>query len=1000
VRVACIEQQTLVDLVAGTLPAQDAEAARTHLGGCPACQARLIEAQAALAKGADGTATVELGQFPLRDPLLAAYLRKGENVGRFVVLRQLGEGGMGIVYAAYDPELDRKVALKLLQVTAVASASPSQGHARLVREAQAMARLSHPNVSAVYDVGMFGDRVFLAMELIEGQNLRQWLKAERRGWREVLALVTEAGRGLAAAHAAGLVHRDVKPDNILVSEDGHAKVTDFGLARAAGDRTADPALPESVSPEDPLVTPLTVEGLVLGTPGYMAPEQLKAGESDARTDQFSFCVTAYEALYGERPFGKEERTLLAAGQTAMPRPAPQEARVPSWLRAVLQRGLSTAPDQRYPSVDALLRELEQTPRRRARARWATATLAVIAGAGVALALGRGHTADPCAQPRRQLAGVWDEARRNKAHTAFLASGTPFQDDAWRVSVRTMDAYAEEWLGLYGQVCPAAQRRRDASAAVPLLQLLCLNRRLDELRALGDVFTSADARVVRKAVEAASSLTPVKACSDLRALQSAVKPPADDATRAQVETADSRLAESKALMDSGDYAKALTLGQAVAEQASQLDYPPLRAAALTRVGWLQLMTGDLKPAGATLEEAELAADAAADDATAAEAGTDLIYLGYLERDFTLGHGWIRRAEAKIQRVGGNDRLEAQRLNWAGALVQSEGKLEEARPLFEQALALRTRVYGPEHPEVGKTLFNMAFLLEEQGRFDDAMPVEARALAVLEAALGREHPLTAHVLQLEADLLRSEGDAAKAVPLARRAVEVKERAMGAGHPFVAEAYWVLGDALHGVGQDDEALTDFHRARDAFSKLEGEAHPDVAQVLASESQLLHDQHQDPAAEELAQRCVDVYERTLGAQHPRLVKPLWILADIAASRGAFPEAQTYAERAVAVGEAAYGADGPLLSYPLLALGRSHLGQHAADRAVPVLERAMALEVSHPLPPEHVAATQLALAEALWASPLERSRARALATQAQALLAARAAGGTATAWLSSHPAP
>ncbi len=265
----------------------------------------------------DPTETVPLhGEAPRpRDPSAEA-LERGAAVGRYVILDRIGAGGMGVVYAAYDPELDRRVALKLLRTDRFAA----PGHLRLLREAKALARLTHPNVVAVHDAGTFGDQVFVAMELVEGETLRQWLEAGARSWREVLDRLLAAGRGLAAAHAAGLVHRDFKPENVLLGRDGRVRVVDFGLAKALADAAEEPAAPDSGGE---LASPLTEWGAVLGTPAYMAPEQIRGIAADARSDQFSFCVALYEALYGERPFGKGPRETPSRGARLRGPPAPR-----------------------------------------------------------------------------------------------------------------------------------------------------------------------------------------------------------------------------------------------------------------------------------------------------------------------------------------------------------------------------------------------------------------------------------------------------------------------------------------------------------------------------------------------------------------------------------------------------------------------------------------------------------------------------------------------------
>ena len=275
-----------------------------------------------------------------------------EQIGRFRVTAKLGEGGMGVVYAAHDADLDRPVAIKLLRPS---PSDPMPARARLLREARAMAKLSHPNVITIYDVGTEGESIFIAMELVRGINLRRWLAIRPRTWRAAVECFVDAGRGLAAAHHAGIIHRDFKPDNVLVGEDGRVRVLDFGLARPSGSEDEPtPRSPTSVS-RMPTTERLTQTGAVIGTPAYMAPEQWRGSTIEERTDQFSFCVALWEALFGSRPFAGEAPTALAArvmsGEIRNPT---DPGDVPPWLMRVLRRGLSAAPEDRYPSMDVLL----------------------------------------------------------------------------------------------------------------------------------------------------------------------------------------------------------------------------------------------------------------------------------------------------------------------------------------------------------------------------------------------------------------------------------------------------------------------------------------------------------------------------------------------------------------------------------------------------------------------------------------------------------------------
>ncbi len=305
-------------------------------------------------------------------------LERGMKAGRYEILARIGDGGMGVVYRARDPELDRDVALKLLHPHLDEAAADAQ--ARLVREAQALARLSHPAVVGIHDVGTIDGRVFLAMELVEGVTLRQWLASAERSCRDVVRVFMQAGEGLAAAHAAGLVHRDFKPENVLVNQNGRARILDFGLARTAAEDWPTTGL-SSPHAGQPALGPLTQAGSIMGTPDYMAPEQFLGRPTDARTDQFSFCVSLYEALLGQRPFAGDDVFALAGEVTRGNVRPLVNRRVPARLLGVLLRGLSVSRAARYPSMDALLAQLAGAAASGRRRRLAAA----IAAASVSIA---------------------------------------------------------------------------------------------------------------------------------------------------------------------------------------------------------------------------------------------------------------------------------------------------------------------------------------------------------------------------------------------------------------------------------------------------------------------------------------------------------------------------------------------------------------------------------------------------------------------------------------
>jgi eukaryotic-like serine/threonine-protein kinase len=377
------------------------------------------------------------------------------RVGRYEVIEPIGAGAFGKVYRARDPQLDRTIALKVLAVE----------HARgedLLGEAKVMATIGHPNVAAIHDAGVLADaapaRVFLAMELVDGKHLRDWLSTPRTR-PEILEVMRQAGRGLAAAHAAGIVHRDFKPENLLVGGDGRVRVVDFGLARTA---TA------AIAPDTDVAE--TSTATVAGTPAYMAPELFDGAPASALTDQFAFCITLWEALYGGRPFPARSVDELRA---AFERPVvvPRRPRMPRRVVLALARGLATDPARRHPAMDALVAELE--PRRSAR--WLVAAAVAIAGLATALALALAREPappDPCPRATGELAGVWDAARRTAIAGAFRATGVPHAPAAFDRLAGVLDRATGEWLDAHHAACatPRAPRPTSATSSRPICSI--------------------------------------------------------------------------------------------------------------------------------------------------------------------------------------------------------------------------------------------------------------------------------------------------------------------------------------------------------------------------------------------------------------------------------------------------------------------------------------------------------------------------------------------------
>jgi tetratricopeptide (TPR) repeat protein/predicted Ser/Thr protein kinase len=782
------------------------------------------------------------------DPLPNAHIvDRGETVGRFVLIGLLGRGGMGEVYAAYDPELDRKVAVKILR-----GGRSSDGEARLLREAQAIAKLQHPNVVVVYDVGHFRDTVFIAMEFIDGHTLGYWMNAEPRPWRETLRIFQAAGRGLEAAHDLGMVHRDFKPDNVMLTKDGQVRVMDFGLARQVGEtepaegRTVDaagskasapaPQAPSDVDPDSTmpvgssskpismqssgryLELKLTQTGVQIGTPAYMAPEQFSGHRSDARSDQFSFCVALYEALYGERPFAGD--TMLALTTSVLAgevRPAPEKARVPGWIRRILLRGLATDPAARYASMKALRTALEQDPSV-GRRRWLAAAGAIVGVAAIGVAASRAGEGKRtmCAGGAAKLAGVWEPGgarspRKEAISEAFARSGKSFAVQTFAAASRALDEYAGRWTAMYRDACEATNVRGEQSAEVLDLRMSCLGTRLENIRALTDVFTKADGEVVTNAVSAVGALPPLDGCADVAALRAVIKPSSDPAVRKRVDELRGELARVTAIRDAGGCAEAEKRGAKLIEDIRPTKDRDLLAQALNVVGFLGNFCADPQVSLARVEESYAEAVVAHDDALAAySASIAIIYLADRLGKIEGAHDWHLVARAEVDRLG-----DSQRAFIIGSFLSAEGVMRGAEHDAEGWVAgvragtvATAKAYGAEHYLALTGLANTANALEAVGRDEESIAENEKVLAIAERVLGPDHTLVAGVCNNECEALNRVGRYADALRLCRRALGIWHEQ---GADAVIRSYTLTqeGLALVGVGKSGEALPPLEEA-----------------------------------------------------------------------------------------------------------------------------------------------------------------------------------------------
>jgi hypothetical protein len=450
----------------------------------------------------------------------------------------------------------------------------------LVREAQALARLAHPNVVTVHDVGTVGRRVWVAMEYVEGLTLRDWLAERPRGWREVVEVMRDAGKGLAAAHEKGLIHRDFKPDNVMVGDDQRVRVMDFGLARGdEGGSAPQPVAPRR-SPANVLDSELTVAGSVMGTPAYMSPEQHLGVSVDAASDQFSFCVTMWEALYGERPFeGSSMATLALAVLEGDRRVSPRDRKVPAALRKLLDRGLATDPSARFADMSALLIALDVDPNRNWRIA-GVASVAVLGGAlGLAAVFGRppdaGVAAPPlCQDMQAHMDEVWSAQRKQSVRAALAAVPVGYAEATADRSIQGLDAYATQWVQGRRDACEATRVRGDQSEQLMDRRMACLDEQLEHFKTTVEVLGRADEKIVAEAMRAVLELPRVDACADLDALLEQASDPTDPVTAKAVEQVRATLAQVEALQATAQFDEALQRAQAAVASSQALDFPPI------------------------------------------------------------------------------------------------------------------------------------------------------------------------------------------------------------------------------------------------------------------------------------------------------------------------------------------------------------------------------------------------------------------------------------------
>jgi len=759
-----------------------------------------------------------------REELFANH-RPGEALGRYMLLRPLGAGGMSVVWLAYDPELDRRVALKLMHETrrdAGRSRPDGVGAQRLLREAQALARLSHANVVHVYDVGIVGGEVYLAMELVDGVTLRDWLRATPRSVEEILTTLARAGAGLAAAHDAGLVHLDFKPTNVVVGHDGGVCVLDFGLARAPADiaiRSSDEFSAQR-SGVRRLGERLTEDGSVLGTPGYIPPELLGGQSADGRADQFSFCVTAWESLFGERPFEADD------ARANRPKASPAVlARVPRTIRLALTRGLAADPAERFATMRELLAAIRVQRSIRA---YVAIGVGVVGVTGLVALGGPWADArpDPCDTVARGLADVWNPARAVRLGEAFVATGAPFAADTWTTAAKMIDLHAEQWSRQARDACEARTVRADESAKTYELRLACLHESREKLDALVTLFAKPDVALVEHAVTAAVGVGDPAACADVEALNIEASMPADPAARARVDAVRHDALAAQVTNDAGRAKQSWAALAPLVNEARALGHAPTLALVLRTASSTRASLGDPHRSVELLDEALLVAERAGLDELRFMIYADIAYVaGHQLRDRRRGDYAADAATALLTRIGGTEDQRLRLLVNRGILASGAGEYDRALELYEQALSIA----GPENPVLSTVLLDLGGVHYEHGNFELALDNYQRAYELQLAQLGPNHPSTALVLENRGNAQQALGNFDAALADQERSLAVHEATgVTTGVSFALQLNNV-GVVLSGMQRYPEAVKYYQRARVALGAAH-EEHPLAAVLLTN--------------------------------------------------------------------------------------------------------------------------------------------------------------------------
>jgi eukaryotic-like serine/threonine-protein kinase len=878
--VDCPSETRLQAFVDGELDTNEIAALSVHLDVCADCRIIVGAAQ----------------PVPLDDGET-----KAERIGRYVLRRVLGKGGMGVVYEAVDPELHRVVALKVLRSDLGARQK------RLLGEAEAMAKLSHPNVVAIYDVGRSEERVFIVMALVEGVSLRHWLAREtsRRSLDVTLDAFLQAAEGLRAAHDAGLVHRDFKPENVFVSsDDGRVLVGDFGLA----------ALEEDAAAGE-------------GSLAYMAPEQREPGKEkvDARADQYSFCVSLREATEG--------------------------GLAPRWLLKVLTRGTNTKPEDRFSSMSDLIDALRAGRRKKSRRGLVVVALMLALGVfGVVMFSGPRDSRDLplCKTGNAQMSGVWNASASQRVEASFRNTKSTLADGAWKKAKTVVGEYADGWRGGLKRTCEAPRPKEDAGKRVVDQKLTCLGDRLETLRAVTSSLERADAPMLEQVPAMLALLPRVSACEDVREMAAQPAPPPAE-KRVTVDEAKKKLADASVSIAAGRYDEGLGRANEGFAIANGAGYLPVLAEAYLGIGTAHGRLGHTKESKEALEQAASSSSAGHAPAIAVRAWIQLMhFIGFEGKQYEDGFRYGDYAKAALESLPGADELEIERLSWSRAMLLDQKRFTEALVVSREEITLSEQRFGGEHHLSAVANDGLAGVLAGQCKPRDAIAPQTQCCTIFEKEYGTPHPQVALCLTNLAALWANLGEHDRSIQIKVRALAMFEQVTG--HPnHVAMAHRNMARSLLELDRLDEAKKEIESAA-LISKRES----DEVSVLLLRGDL---HRRANSLTESVTALEQAVERTKTSPPSRRIEPLTSLAQT--SLLLERDAVKLTEDALAAARTAYGAGSCRTSEPLRLQAEALIAKGRAADAVPIAESALAALANAQPDPKAKAKVEATLANA-----------------------------------------